>query len=354
MMPYVLSLIAGVLAAAPAAALAQARGGFSVGTLRSVGSLDSDSTTFQRYSYGLSGTAAPPPAAEPSASYPRTLRRSGGGGAGAAARRRPGQPRVARRLYQPTEIRFNAGGLGQGSIFKEANRMAGDRVSFGGDVRTTFGLTASPVETDGPIRSFAPNNTGRYATYLRTGQDAMRVGQYTQAAEHFRQAALIGPRRPEALLSIAHADFGAGRYASMAHRLRQAIRHNPDLPARDIRIRSFFSDVGTFLTLRDALIEQTEAVPDDARQWMALGYVLWYDNDTARATEAWRRAYHASTDPTISGAIEAWWDGAVATGRISGPLEEATTTVTTRPAAPPPPAAATVGETPDDDATADR
>ncbi|MFW6146281.1 MAG: hypothetical protein ACOC7R_03000 [Planctomycetota bacterium] len=228
------------------------------------------------------------------------------------------------------KFNFKTGG---GSISKAAHQAVADRVSFGGNLHTTFGLTESPVLTDGPIRSFAPNNPGRYAAYLRTGQDAMMARQYAQAAEHFRQAALIGPRRPETLLSLAHADFGAGRDASMAHHLRLAIRHTPDLPSRDIRIRSFFRDVGTFLSLRDTLRAQAEALGEDANLWIGLGYVLWYDNDTAGAATAWRRAYAVSTDPTMSQAIEAWWDGAVATGRISGPLE-APATATTRPATP--------------------
>jgi len=324
-------LMAAAVSLAPAVAVAQGRGSVSVGSLRSVGSQSSfGSSTFRNYSYGLSSPAAGSqlsPATGMNSTY--GLQRSTGGAGtatGLAAPIRPQSTSGSQRIYQPTRVNYRS--PGSGSVTQEAKRMAANRVSFGQDLRTAFGLTASPLLTDQPIHSFAPNNPGSYAAYLRAGQDAMKVRQYIQATEHFRQAHFIAPQRPETLLSLAHAEFGAGRYSSMGHHLRLTIRHTPDLPSRDIRIRSFFRDVSTFLALRDELIAQTEAVPKDSSQWMALGYVLWYDNDAPRAADAWRRAYAVSIDPTMSQAIEAWWDGAIATGRISGPLEA--------PPAPPP------------------
>ncbi|NLF30737.1 MAG: hypothetical protein GX591_07605 [Planctomycetes bacterium] len=346
-MTCVLSLVAAAVSLAPALALAQGRGSFNVGTLRSVGSQSGfGSSTFRNYSYGLGGTAESYDTAPAPGMQGPALRPSGGGAAALTAPgmspQRPDAASASRRIYTPTEFNFRTSG--GGSVAREFNQMIADRVVFGEDLNTTFGLTASPLATEEPIRSFAPNNAGRYATYLRTGQDTMKVAQYTQAAEHFRQAAFIGPKRPETLLSLAHADLGAGRYASMAHYLRLAIRHTPDLPSRDIRLRGFFRDINTFLTLRDQLIAQTEAFPNDANVWMALGYLLWYDSDTARAAEAWRHAYSVSIDPAVSEAIEGWWDGAVATGRISGPLE-------TPPAAPP--AAVPAPQSPTDAAAED-
>lgn len=198
--------------------------------------------------------------------------------------------------------------------------MVLDRIRLGQTLRGTFGLTESPLLTDQPITSFAPDNRGHYATHIRSGEDQMKISQYELASEHFRRANYIGSRRPETLLSLAHADFARGNYASMAHYLRLAIEYFPELAGKDIRLRQFFRNPSEFVALRDRLVGEARVWPDDPNLWMGLAYVHWFDGNTAEAAEAIRQVARTSTDPRLTDATDALWDSCVASGKVSGPL----------------------------------
>jgi len=307
------------LAVQPNLAVGQGRTVRSIGAMRTIGSRNNfGSTVFRTHSYGLRSPAVSGGGAPTGTGVNMTIHRAGTGAAasqtGTTARKlTPG----TRKVYQANQIRINTA-TGGGGVRAEFAKLADERVRLGQSMRTAFGLTESPLLADGPITTFAPDNRGRYADYLQRGEGAMKVGSYSLAAEQFRRANYIGPRRPETLLSLAHVDFAEGNYASMAHYLRLAIEYFPDLPGKDIQLRQFFQDSGTFLALRDRLVDTSERWPEDANLWMALAYVHWFDGEVEGAVEAMRNVVQTSRNPRLTDAAGMLWQNCVATGKVSG------------------------------------
>jgi hypothetical protein len=312
----------------PGTATGQSRNAASISGTRTVGSQSGFGTsTFRNYSYGLSGTAGSAPgsgAVTAGGAANTSIRRGGVAGepTGAAKATSASTPAGSRYLYKANKINIRTGSKSGPGAAQQFSDLVASRVRLGQTLRGAFGLTESPLLTDEPITSFAPNNPYQYATYIRSGEADMKIRQYTQAAEQFRRANYIGSRRPETLLSLAHADFAQGNYASMAYYLRLAIEHFPELAGKNIQLRQFFRDPSEFVALRDTLAAETKRWPGDANLWMASAYVYWFDGNTARASEAIRQVALTSMNPRLTDAANVLWDSCVETGKVAGSLED--------------------------------
>lgn len=213
---------------------------------------------------------------------------------------------------------------------------------------TTTSSTSKPKKIE-PISSFVPSEPSRYQKYMKQGDQAFRTERFVESSEAFDVAIALGRYLPESHLSLVHAYFALGRYHSATYHLRRTLKHFPDLPMVSLRIRQFYGRTETFVGHVDKLRREIKEFGPDADLLLLLGYVRYFDGAEADAAKLLRRARNAGKDnKAMLEAIETFWSGMVAAGKIEGTL--GTTTRPSRPApigrdkpagkqvAPPPPA----------------
>lgn len=325
-------------------AFGQGRDSFVVGGLRGIGSqYNFGSERFRQYSFGLgstSGGRGQGGILGNSISNPYSFNVAASSMAEPSRRASGVFDGGTRSVYQPLGAGRNvgmAGGLGGSTtvsafssfgagdgVAASFSRLAKSDLAVALSVMESFDVSQTRVTQPGEeVTSFVPDATSQYADQLRTGEQAMKTGQYQAALERFRLANHLARRNPESLLSLAHANYALGKYGLTAHYLRRAIAYFPELPQARIRLRSFFRDSAEFLGLRDRLRKRIGRLPNDAALWFSLAYVEWFDGDEDATAEALRKAAQACRDPLLADAVEAFWEGCLTTRKITGELSPA-------------------------------
>lgn len=189
-----------------------------------------------------------------------------------------------------------------------------------------------------PITSFVPRQPGAYRDYMEAGERGLKTDDYNMALTQYLLANHIGIDDPESLLSLTHAYFAVAYYSSAAGYLRQAIRKFPEMPLTPLSPQSFFSTKRRYQQLLMKLERYTQAHSTEADSLLLLAYFRWFADSPAAARaalfDALQLAKNGQAKPETAEACRTFWDGMVASGKISGALEPAAqpTQPATRPA----------------------
>jgi len=190
-------------------------------------------------------------------------------------------------------------------------------------------LGASPgvAPTTQPITSLVPRRADRYAKYMAQAEEALRAGKYSVALGKYRQARDLGGDDAESLLGMALASFADSRYsyASAAFYMREAIQRLPELPLTRLQPRSLFRDDETYQRHVEYLLKHLQEDPRDAEGYLILGVLRWFEADVESARAALRNAARYSKSASLSDAAATFWDGMVASGKVTGQLAAGTT-----------------------------
>jgi hypothetical protein len=182
----------------------------------------------------------------------------------------------------------------------------------------------SAKEDREPIKSLVPVGGGLYHDYLESGEKAFRSGDYTVAFSKFRMANYIGLKDPESLLSMSQAQFGGKCYPLAAYYLRQAMKYMPRLPMLPLRPKAFYGDPSVYVQNIQDLDEYLVGHPQDTDALLLRAYYAWFDVDEADsvsiARNSLQKALAGNNTPDVTLAIEAFWEGMVASGKAKGPL----------------------------------
>jgi exonuclease VII small subunit len=216
---------------------------------------------------------------------------------------------------------------------------------------------------DEPITALVPTEPGPYRDYMLRGDRAFRANNYHVAYTDFRIAHDIGRVDPESLIYLTHTQFALSRYsyAKAAYFLEKAIRLMPELPLADLRPRGFYASPAKFAEHLLSLEDHVRRSPYDAEAELMMAYFRWFgkgrDVDaTRKALSYGLRGAMNRRDIRLVEAIEAFWDGMVAAGKVQGklePAEDPLAAATTKPApAPESPAAPEAEPAPADANTA--
>ncbi len=172
------------------------------------------------------------------------------------------------------------------------------------------------------VTSLVPADAGLYKTYMERGENAMHAGNFVEAFAMFQMANDIEVKDPDSLVSMAHASFALARlsYYRSAYYLQKAIRYLPELPLVPLKPEGFFPNRETLAQKVGLLEDHVEASPRDAAGQLILAYFRWFQGQHAEARDALARARSAATDRDMVEAIETFWDGMVASGKVSGEL----------------------------------
>jgi len=181
------------------------------------------------------------------------------------------------------------------------------------------------AEEQKPVTSLVPDEAGMFRDYMRKGEDLFREGHYHKAMEEFRMASVLSPNVPESLLSQFHARFATSRrsYASAAHFLSRTLKVLPELPLVPLAPKEFYDDPAAYAGQVASLQKHCTKVPADSEALLVLAYFRWFEGQTDKATEALTQAKAAGPGKTSREAIETFWDGIVASGKVPSDVEPA-------------------------------
>jgi tetratricopeptide (TPR) repeat protein len=319
--------------------------------------------TFSQYSYGLGGVgrASAGGAGALSSSmgqlgggYSTNYSNLGAGGAAGLSTNKAGAPlpMLNSALSAP---RGGLGGMGElldrGGDLAKANAILDSSVVSSAMAAIQSAGSGSDLKQASAVTTLVPATPGVYHDFMENGEKAFRSGYFLEAMQAFRNANHIGVHDPESLLSLAHAHFALGGFATAGVYLAQAIEVLPELPLLPIKPTSFYGNLaegrsryGDHLEMLRAYLQRQ---PDDAEAHLLLAYFLWFSQnddpaskaqDIQNAKQSLAAGLAASRKIQVSKAtveaIETFWDGMVASGQAAGRLERMPTSspATTAPA----------------------
>lgn len=298
------------------------------GAIRDVGQSGS-SRTFSSYSYGLGGLSGASPAGPGSTVLQSAVSSPGsfsigkspaGGGLNVA---QPITPAAVGQAYKGVTVNYGEySGAGMGKVLAKVDNATLAAAGYVEAIRNVGGDIAGRTE---PITSFVPSQPSMYTNYMAEGEKLLKAGQAAQAISQFRQANHLGGKDPESWLSLLHANFAISRvgYSETAFCLVTALSYLPELPTVPLRPRAFFGSDAAFATYLFDLEDYLVKSPYDADAQLVLAYFRWFDGDAKTAHNALALALAHTRDPKLTEAIATFWDGMVATGKVSGKLEPA-------------------------------
>jgi len=181
-----------------------------------------------------------------------------------------------------------------------------------------------------PITSLVPNPPGPYRQSMLKGDRAFRANNYHDAYTYFRIANDIGGNDPESLICLTHTQFALSRYsyAKAAFFLELALKRMPELPGAPLRPMGFYGDSDKYAQHMYALDQHVQANRSDGEAQLLLAYFRWFGEvqDSQAARTALSHALAAALkkrDTYLLEAVRTFWDGMVASGKVSGKLAPA-------------------------------
>lgn len=140
----------------------------------------------------------------------------------------------------------------------------------------------SGASLDDPITSFAGANADQFTRFMVDGEEALRSGQYFDAARHFEMAGLIDRRNPLPLLARGHALAAAGNYISAVHSISRGITQFPQIAAFKLDLPAMVGQSDVF-DRRRAELERRLTQREDRDLRFLLGYLELYSGLTDAA-----------------------------------------------------------------------
>ena len=185
-----------------------------------------------------------------------------------------------------------------------------------------------------PITSLAPREPSTYQGFILEGERRFRNGEYIGAFNQFKLANDIGAKDAESFLSMLHARFAVSRYSysQAAYYLQQALKFQPELPVTALHPAGFYGNAAHYVDHVFRLNQYLKTSPRDAEAYLVLAYYRWFDpsvpadrtRDALARALGLRRAEFGETvpkDDLFIEAVEVFWRGMVASGRVSGELK---------------------------------
>ena len=177
-----------------------------------------------------------------------------------------------------------------------------------------------------PVTSLVGGGGDQFSTYMSEGEKAFLAGNFEAAMERYAMANTINPKNPESLLSLAHVSFAMSRnsYYRAAYYIGQALKFMPDLPLVPLQPRAFFAKPQDYTERIDWLNKYLQTHPFDNDAFFVAAYFRWFDQDVEGARLALLKARGGKIAPDLQEAIDTFWDGMKASGKIGGTLENPT------------------------------
>ena len=112
------------------------------------------------------------------------------------------------------------------------------------------------------------------ADLLKSAEDFMKEGKFTDAIEKYEQAEQVAPNNPLTRLGRANAELGASYYASAEAHLRDVFNRNPELLSGQYDLTSMLGEQRLAVIVKD-LKEISNAAKGEARPVFLLAYIAY-------------------------------------------------------------------------------
>jgi hypothetical protein len=230
----------------------------------------------------------------------------------------------------------DAGPLGDSSDGSGLGRAlaAQDDTAFGAARAYVQALAAASTsllkDQTKPITTLVPTPTGLYRDYMAKGDRAFRTSNFQEAYSNFEIANDLGGNDPESYICLTHTQFALSKhsYAKASYLLQQALKYMPELALANLRPRGFYGSLNTYAQHLVALEEHVEKYPRDGEALLILAYFRWFGEAqdvpaTQKALSEALASALAGQDTRLTEAVETFWAGMAAAGKVSGKLAPA-------------------------------
>jgi cytochrome c-type biogenesis protein CcmH/NrfG len=147
---------------------------------------------------------------------------------------------------------------------------------------------------------------------LTIGDRLFRAGNIKRAADRYEQSLRVDPTTASAHIRLAQVALVRGQYSVAADEFREATATEPDWIARARDVQALFSEPAEFRGHIAKLESHLLKEPNDRDGWLVLGAELFLSGQTRRAGDVFVRLTDRKPDPALAAFLEA-----------SGSLDEA-------------------------------
>jgi len=148
-------------------------------------------------------------------------------------------------------------------------------------------------------------DSARATQYMTFGDCVFRSGNLHRAAERYEQAMAADPRAAAPRVRLAQVALVRGQYSEAANRFREALSIEPDWLVNALDIQSLYSEPAEYARHIAKLESHLHAQPGDRDAWFVLGAQWYLSGQTRKAADVFLRLTDRKGDPTLAAFLQA-------------------------------------------------
>jgi hypothetical protein len=156
-----------------------------------------------------------------------------------------------------------------------------------------------PPAADNPPAAVKRSDPARSGQLMTVGDRLFRAGNLKRAEERYQQALRADPDSAAPHIRLAQIAIARGNYSDAADRFRQAETVQPGWIATAADIQSIYAEPAAFARAVARLESHLQIYPDDRAGWLVLGAQWLLSGRTAKAADVFRRLNDPKRKPDV-------------------------------------------------------
>ena len=153
-----------------------------------------------------------------------------------------------------------------------------------------------------------PSNPSKATQLVTIGDRLFRAGNVKRAAERYGQALRADPAAATPRVRLAQVALLHDQYSEAANHFREALAAEPDWLAKAPNIAAVYAEPADFRRQIARLESRVHAEPEDRDAWLVLGAELFLSGQTRRAGDVFLRLSDRKADPALAAFLDATTD----------------------------------------------
>jgi cytochrome c-type biogenesis protein CcmH/NrfG len=137
------------------------------------------------------------------------------------------------------------------------------------------------------------------------GDRLFRAGNVHRAGERYEQGLRADSHSTAALVGLAQVAIARGEYTEAAQRFRQALEVRPNWLVNAPDVQALYGEPADFARAIARIESHLQANPNDRNAWFVLGAEWFLSGRTRRAADVFLRLTDRQADPALAAFLEA-------------------------------------------------
>ncbi len=192
--------------------------------------------------------------------------------------------------------------VGPSMFFPAGNWMMGQPMMGGGPlvVAPPPRLAGRNPAANNPPPAVKRGDPGRSNQLMTVGDRLLRAGNLKRAEERYQQALRAAPDLAAPHIRLAQIAIARGNYSDAADRFRQAELAQPGWIVTAPDIQSIYAEPAVFARTVTRLESHLQLHPDDRAAWLVLGAQWFLSGRTIKAADVFRRLNDPKRKPDLA------------------------------------------------------